>query len=232
MFHSLRVPARGLRPLTGLLFLMMAASAPARDLAIVEDYTGELYLLGADAAGFHREPLPIHPVMELEVGGGLARATDGVGVYLFGMSAKGIVTQRVDWDLGGHVGEIRLGDRIAVATGSRDSVVYALTEDGIVKRFAPHPLDRIEVSGNLAFLETNQVIHLFGAGRRRLLHQPIQGRNYQEVRANRNQLHIDWGRAHFLYSVGDEGIFGVRIDRHGQSPSAVHLGGEVHSFVP
>jgi len=230
MTSTLRVRSRTLRPLMGLLLLATAGSA--RDLAVVEDYTGDVYLLGSDAAGFHRQRLDLNPVLDLEVGGGFVKASDGVGIYLFGMTAKGIVSRRIDWDLGGHVGELKLGDRIAVATGSRDSMIYVLTDDGIHRQFAPHPLNRIEVTANLAFLETNQVIHLFGVGRRKILRMTLPSRNYQSVRAARNQLHIDWGQAHYLYSVGDEGIFGIRIDRHGQQPDAVHLGGEVRSFVP
>lgn len=212
--------------------LALAGSAAARDITVIKDYTAEYHLLGADSAGFHQQTIPIHPISEIEVSGALGRVTDGVGTYLFGMTEKGIATRRIDWDLGGHISEIRLGDRVAVARGSLETAIYALGTERISARVITSPVNRIEISGNLVFVELDQTIVLFGAGATRVTHLQLPSRQFRKVTAAANNMVIDWGAATYLYSANAAGIFGIRIDRHGQRPSEVMMGGVVSTFLP
>lgn len=217
---------RGIRGLlAGAVLALLAGGAPARDISVMRDWTGRHYVLAADDAGFHKHPIPIQ-VTAVEITEGLAHVVGGQTHILYGMTPKGVRGRQIDLELGGAVGAIHHGDRIAVIEGVLVHYVYAVTDEGIAGFEIHSQVKTIEIEGNLAYLQTDRGHFLFGPAAGKVAVQELTvGVSPGQILMARNQALQRIGRRTYLHYLNDQGFHVTRLDESGQPPGDVYIGG-------
>jgi len=144
------------------LTLAGLSNAHAGDLTVVRERPGSYVAYAFGEAGFHRHELGLTSASRVELGEGLGRVSKGRLELLVGASAQGVVTRRIDQELG-NLQAFRMGARLALAQGRHGWVAYGVTEGGIAARSLPGTLSVAQVSGDLAWVLVDSAYGLLAA---------------------------------------------------------------------
>lgn len=211
-----------LRPLLALAFVL-AGRLAAADLAVVKEQTGEHYIYAMTPAGFEKLEVELPQINTVEVSGALAKVVYGRQVWLFGVADRGIVRRRIDEELGGTVNQLKLGERVALATGPAGTAIYGITEKEIAASRLQDRVSQFELAGSMVYVRTMLRSFLVAPTRKQISILDLGPQAPTRVRMGRNQVVTYWQNGTYLHAPSVEGIESVQVAR--QAPVDVILGG-------